>query len=104
MRKRIETIPTQATIEEMHEMDEEGRTPFATAVVTDAPVELLERMIELDKQDTMKRNIGMVCDGEGRTTLQLATEHRTDAATIKLVVSENPGALFFALKYALEYN
>jgi len=41
--KRIETSPTQATIEEMHEKDEKGRIAFATAVA-DAPVELLENM------------------------------------------------------------
>jgi len=44
---RIEKIPTQVAIEEMHEKDEERRTAFATAVVADAPVELLESMVEL---------------------------------------------------------
>ena len=39
--KRIETIPNQATIEEMHEKGEEGRIAFATAVLGGAPVELL---------------------------------------------------------------
>jgi len=43
----MEEIPTQAAIEGIHEKDEEGLTVFATAAVNDAPVELLESMIEL---------------------------------------------------------
>ena len=48
---RIGKIATQAAIEEMHEKDEKGRTALATAIVADAPVKLLKRMVELDKQD-----------------------------------------------------
>jgi len=51
MFKRIETIPTQATIEEMHEKDENACIAFAFAVVAGAPVELLESMVELGKQE-----------------------------------------------------
>ena len=101
--KRMETIPTQDAIEEMHQQDEEGRTAFATAVV-DAPVELLESMVELGKQDTKKRKIVMVCDKKDYYPMDLAAMHRSDAATIKLLARDDPGALFFALNIALVHN
>ena len=50
--KRMDTIPAQAAIEEMHKQEPEGRTEFAAAVVADAPVNLLKSMVELCKQDT----------------------------------------------------
>ena len=82
---RIEKIPTQVAIEEMHEKDEERRTAFATAVVADAPVELLESMVELDKQDTKERNIMSVCNKDEMSPLALAAMHSSDTATIKLL-------------------
>jgi len=100
MRARIETIPT----EEMHKKDEEGRTTFATAIVADAPVELLVSIVELDKQDTKERGVSLVCDREGYFPLLLAAKHHTDAASIKLLARETPEALYNALKFALEYN
>ena len=102
--KRIETIPAQAAIEEVHKQEPEGRTAFAAAVVADALVELLGRMVELGKQVTKKRRIVEVCDKKDRTSLQLAAMHRTDAATIKLLACENPGALDAALDIALRVN
>jgi len=96
--------PAHAAIEEMLKQEPEGRTAFAAAVVADAPVELLESMVELDKQDTKKRPMVSVCDRAGRSTLQLVDMHRTDASTIKLLVREYPGAMYYGLKYALEYN
>jgi len=101
--KRMETIPTQDAIEEMHQQDEEGHTAFATAVV-DAPVELLESMVELGKQDTKKRKIVMVCDKKDYYPMDLAAMHRSDAATIKLLARENPSALYYALECALVRN
>ena len=103
-RARIEKIPTQAAIEEILEKDEKGGTAFFNAIVADAPVELLERMFELGKQDTTKREIVKVCDRDGYTTLLLAAMHRSDAATIKLLARDDPGALFFALNIALVHN
>ena len=103
MSARIEKIPTQATIEEIHEENEEERTTFATAVVADAPVELLESMIELGKQDTKKKKrIMAVCDKEGRSPF--AAVHRTDTASIKLLARECPAGLYYGLQSALEYN
>ena len=90
MRERIETIPTQDAIEEMHAKNEEGRTAFATAMVGGATVELLESMVELGKQDTKKRKIATVCETDGCPSLALAAEYRTDTATIKLLPRENP--------------
>jgi len=69
---RIKKILTQAAIEEMHEKDEAGRTAFTTAVVADAPVELLERMAELGKQDTKKRSIATIGDKDGYCPLDFA--------------------------------
>ena len=103
--KRIDTIPVQATIEEMHKKDEQWHTTFAIAVVADAPVELLERMVELGEQDTKERRIAQACDKKNWYPLYLAALHRTDiTATIKLVVGENPTGLYHAIKYALEHN
>jgi len=76
--------------EEMHGAYEEGRTTFATAVVGGAPVELLERMVELGEQDTKKRKITTVCDNEDLFPLQLAGKHRADTAVIKLLARECP--------------
>jgi len=102
--KRIETIPTQAVIEEMHQQELEGRTPFACAIVADGPVELLTRMVKLGKQDTKERNIVTVCDREGFPALGLAAVRRTDAATSKLLAREDPASLYSSFKCALEYN
>ena len=101
---RIETSPAQAAIEEKPEKDEEGRTTLASAVVADAPVELLESMVELGKQDTKNRNIVFVCDKGKCDSLQLAAVVRTDTVTIKLLVREYPGALYAAINLALKYN
>ena len=100
---RIETIPAQAAIEEMHEKDENGRTAFATAVA-DAQIELLESMVELGKQDTKERRIVGVRDKIGCAPLYLAAIHRTDTATIKLLARENPASLYGALPCALKHN
>ena len=88
----------------MHEEGEVGRTVFANAVAADAPVELLAIMVKLGKRDTKKRNIVRVCDRDGWTPLYLAATHSTDTASIKLLASEGPVALYPALKDALKYE
>ena len=75
---RSQNSPTQVTINEMHSKDENGRTAFATAVVADARVEVLES--ELGKQDTKVRKIARVCDKDSAPPLGLAL-YSTDAAT-----------------------
>jgi len=102
--KRIETIPAQAAIDELHEKDEKGRTKFATAVIDDAPVELLESMVKLGEQDTKERMIAMVCDKDEMHPLELAAIHRTDTAAIKQLARKNPGGLSNALQLVTEYN
>jgi len=61
-------------------------------------------VVKLGKQDTMERNIVSVDDKNGDCPLELASAHRTDAATIKLLARENPGGLYYGLKYPLEHN
>jgi len=76
---RIETIPAQAAIEEMHKQEPEGRTAFAIAVVSDFPVELLESMVELGNQNT-KELCGPTPDWTIRAKLAKDKKDKEDAA------------------------
>jgi len=88
----------------MHEEGTQGRTTFAAAIDADTPVELLENIVELGKQDTKKRNIVIVRDKNGYPPLGHAAAHRSDTASIKLLAREHPGALHAALDIALVHN
>ena len=120
---RIAGLSAREASGELYEKDEKGRTAFATAVADGATLELLQSMIELDRETTADRyktivhveldrettvdrnkTIVHVKTHAGDYPFYLAAIHRAEPAVIKLMTREHPGCLDGALELAIMYK